>query len=97
MSIGSEEQLPNLKRSLDVVVLIELDIAISVARLGLRGRVDDVPAAVREKWELFETVTRSVIEHYRKLGLLVSVNGRGNIEAVHHEIVAALKQAGVLS
>lgn len=90
-----EEDLPNLHRELKVVLLIELDIATSVKRLGLRGRADDVPAAVREKWELFETVTRPVIEHYRKLGLLRTVDGRGNIEEVHDAIVAALIETGV--
>ncbi len=92
-----ELNLPKLQRTLDAVVLIELDIATSVKRLGLRGRTDDVPTAVREKWELFDTVTRPVIQHYRDLGLLVSVNGRGTIEEVHHEIVTALQKAGVLS
>jgi adenylate kinase len=91
-----ETSLPKLHRQLTAVLLIELDIATSVQRLGLRGRADDVPAAVREKWELFETVTHPVIEHYRELGLLVSVDGRGSIEEVHNEIMSALIKIGVV-
>jgi len=91
-----EANLPKFHRQLQIVLLIELDIATSVKRLGLRGRADDVPEAVRAKWELFETVTRPVIEHYRNQGLLVSVDGRGDIEEVHREITTALAKAGIL-
>jgi adenylate kinase len=85
-----ERELPGLERRLRRVVLIELDIETSMKRLGLRGRPDDAPVAIRAKWKLFEDVTRPVIDHYRELGLLTTVDGRGTIEQVHDEIVAAL-------
>ena len=85
-----DENLPKLHRELKAVVLIEIDIETSLKRLGLRGRADDAPDAVREKWKLFEDVTGPVIEHYRKLGLVVTVDGRGNIEKVHHRMHAAV-------
>ncbi len=85
-----DRELPRLNRRLRRVVLIDLDIESSLTRLGLRGRVDDAPDAIRAKYDLFEKVTRPVIEHYRELGLLLTVNGRGTIEEVHEEIVTAL-------
>jgi adenylate kinase len=87
-----EENLPKLHRRLKAVLLIELDIETSMERLGLRGRSDDAPAAVREKWKLFDDVTGPVVEHYRRLGLLHTVNGRGSIDQVHQEVEAALRK-----
>lgn len=90
-----EQTLPELGRTLVRVILIELDIETSMKRLGLRGRADDVPDAVREKWKLFEEYTIPVVEHFRAKGLLSTVNGRGTIEEVHQEIVHALEIAAV--
>jgi adenylate kinase len=85
-----ERELPGLDRRLRRVVLIELDIETSLERLGLRGRADDAPEAIRAKYELFENVTRPVVEHYESLGLLSRVDGRGSIEDVHEHIAAVL-------
>lgn len=84
------ENLPRFHRQLKVVLLIQLDIKTSMERLGLRGRADDAPEAVREKWKLFDDVTGPIIEHYRGLGLLTTVDGSGSIEQVHAEVEAAL-------
>ena len=90
-----DENLPRFNRKLKCVVLIELDIETSLERLGLRGRADDAPDAVREKWRLFEEVTGPVVEHYRKLGLLLTVDGRGGIEKVHHKMHAAVAKVAL--
>jgi len=87
-----EVNLPKLKRDLKCVVLIELDIETSMKRLGLRGRADDAPDAVREKWKLFEDVTGPVVEHYRQKGMLVTVDGRGGIEEVHQLMRATVSK-----
>jgi adenylate kinase len=85
-----ERELPRLGRQLMKVVLIDLGIETSLTRLGLRGRDDDAPKAIRAKYKLFQEITLPVAEHYRELGLLATVDGRGTIEEVHQEIVAAL-------
>ena len=90
-----DEHLPKLHRELKLAILIELDIETSMRRLGLRGRADDAPDAVRQKWQLFEEVTGPIVEHYRALGLLRTVNGRGSIDEVHEEIEAVLEQVAI--
>jgi adenylate kinase len=87
-----DANLPKFDRKLVAVVLIELDIETSMKRLGLRGRADDAPHAVREKWQLFDEVTRPVVEYYEKLGLLKRVDGRGSIEQVHELMKEALRE-----
>jgi adenylate kinase len=91
-----ESELGRFERRLRCVVLIKLDIDTSLERLRLRGRADDGVAAIKAKYELFETVTRPVIEHYREQGLLVEVDGRGTIEEVHSEIVSALEKEALI-
>jgi adenylate kinase len=91
-----DHELPKLDRKLVCVIMIELDIETSLKRLGLRGRADDLPAAIREKWALFEKITSPVVEHYRKLGLLEVVDGRGTIEEVHEEIVQVLEKVSMV-
>jgi adenylate kinase len=88
-----DERLPSYRRTLKLVLLIELDIETSMKRLGLRGRADDAPDAVREKWKLFDDVTGPIAQHYRELGLLRAVDGRGSIEQVHEQIETALLKA----
>jgi adenylate kinase len=91
-----EQELSKLGRELKRVVMIRLSLEISVKRLSTRGRADDSPDAIRAKWELFDEVTRPVAEHYRKLGLLTTIDGSGTIEEVHQLIEAALEEAAVL-
>ena len=86
-----DQNLPKYDRHLVKAVLIDLDIETSMKRLSLRGRADDTREAVREKWQLFDEVTRPVVGHYRDLGLLVTVDGRGSIEEVHGLMKKALE------
>ncbi|HUD11551.1 MAG TPA: nucleoside monophosphate kinase [Candidatus Saccharimonadia bacterium] len=88
-----QKNLPGLHRKLVKVIVIDLDVETSMRRLGTRGRADDGPAAVREKWQLFDTVTRPIVELYRESGILAHVDGRGGIQEVHELIVATLKEA----
>jgi len=85
-----DEELPLHHRTLRAVVLIELDPETILKRLGLRGRADDAPEAVQEKWDLYHTKTRPVIEHYDKMGLVRRVDGRGTIEEVRALVRAAI-------
>jgi adenylate kinase len=92
-----ERELPKLERRLRLVVLINLDIETSLKRLRQRGRADDSEAAIKAKFRLFDEVTRPVVEHYRELGLLAEVDGRGTIDEVHEDIVAVLEKEALIS
>jgi adenylate kinase len=86
-----DRELPKHQRELKRVIWVDLDIETSLQRLGLRGRSDDAPEAIRKKYEQLEEKTRPVIEHYERAGLLVHVDGRGSIEQVHELMKAALR------
>ncbi|MDO8434455.1 MAG: adenylate kinase [Candidatus Binatus sp.] len=56
----------------------------------LYQRADDAEATVRERLKVYETNTRPLLDHYRRLGLLAQVDGVGRTEEVEKRIVAAL-------
>jgi adenylate kinase len=54
-------------------------------------RDDDKPETIRKRLLVFHDLHDSVVEHYRKQGLLVEVAGSGDIEMIHGDIVKSLK------
>lgn len=78
------------------VLSIELVDDIAVERLLKRGRNDDTEQMIRTRLDWSRTEVQPVIEYYRPLGRLVTVNGDQSIEAVHAEIIAKLVAAGAL-
>ena len=54
-------------------------------------RPDDSEVTVRERLRVYENTTFPLIEHYRKLGKLVTVDGNGGIDAVYGRILDVLK------
>jgi adenylate kinase len=59
-------------------------------RAHTEGRADDDDAAIRKRFEEYKIKNEAVIEHFRKEGSLVEVNGEQSIEAVHAEVLKAL-------
>lgn len=72
-----------------------LNIVISeeeaVRRLLLRARSDDDESSIRARLAWFTTHVEPTLEHYRKKGLLVDVNGEQPAEDVHRDILLKLK------
>ena len=80
--------------ALDGVVLLSVDDAELVARLGRRaaaeGRADDNDDTIRRRLELYRSETEPLIDHYRAAGLLVEVDGLGGIDDVFARVANAL-------
>lgn len=53
-------------------------------------RDDDTEEAVMRRLELYEVQTLPVIQHYRRTGRLVSIDGRGESDDVFAAVVAAI-------
>ncbi|NLA65517.1 MAG: adenylate kinase [Leucobacter sp.] len=81
-------------RALDEVVLLEVDTDEVVARLlgraEVEGRVDDTEEVIRHRQEVYAEQTEPLIDLYSTRGLLVSVDGLGEVDAVTERIFAAL-------
>ena len=77
-----DDRLPELKLDLHKVVLLAIDRTESLRRLANRQRGDDDPVALEKRWQEFNAHTQPVIDHYRRAGRLVEVDGSGSVDQV---------------
>jgi adenylate kinase len=81
-------------RGLDAVVELVADHAEVVDRLLKRaqtqGRLDDTEAVIRRRLEVYTEQTAPLARVYGERGLLIDVDGTGEIDEVSRRIVAAL-------
>ncbi len=79
---------------LDAVVVLTADADELVARLLQRaqveGRADDTEDVIRRRQEVYAEQTEPLIEVYRDRGLLVEIDGMGDVDDVTGRIFAAL-------
>lgn len=81
---------------LDAVVVLTVDSEELVQRLLQRaqtdGRADDTEDVIRRRQEIYSEQTEPLIEVYRERGLLVEVDGMGEVDDVTSRIFAALDE-----
>lgn len=81
---------------LDAVISLAVDADELVARLTRRsetdGRADDTPEAIRTRQQVYADQTAPLLEVYRQRGLLVEVDGLGEVDEVTRRLFAALDQ-----
>jgi adenylate kinase len=84
--------------ALDAVVSLTVDRDELVARLLQRahveGRADDTEDVIRRRQEVYAEQTAPLLEVYGKRGLLVEVDGMGEIDVVTHRIFEGLDAGG---
>lgn len=80
--------------SLDAVVVLTVDPDEIVQRLLQRaqveGRADDTEEVIRRRQEVYAEQTEPLIGVYRERGLLVEVDGMGEVSDVTQRVFAAL-------
>ena len=86
--------------ALDVVVEITADAEAVVARLlkraGEQGRADDTEPVIRRRLEVYAESTAPLADIYAERGLLVQVDGMGEIDVVTDRIMEALAARGII-
>jgi adenylate kinase len=79
---------------LDAVVVLTVDAEELVQRLLHRaltdGRADDTEEVIRRRQEVYTEQTAPLIDVYRARGILVEVDGMGEVDEVTKRIFAAL-------
>ncbi|WP_376707718.1 adenylate kinase [Nocardioides alcanivorans] len=91
-----DSMLDDLDSSLDAVVVLTAELDELVQRLLQRahveGRADDTEEVIRRRQQVYAEQTEPLIAVYRERGLLVEVDGMGEIDAVTHRIFDSLEQ-----
>lgn len=89
-----DQLLASKGQTLDAVIRLVADQEEVVSRLRKRavdqGRVDDSEAAIRHRQEVYARETTPLIDVYRDNGLLIEVDGLGEIDDVSARIAEAL-------
>ena len=82
--------------ALDAVLELEVDEDAIVQRLlkraEIEGRVDDTEEIIRERQAIYRKETAPLAQHYDLVGLLVKVDGMGEVDEVTDRVMAALPQ-----
>ncbi|RMF10216.1 MAG: adenylate kinase [Candidatus Neomarinimicrobiota bacterium] len=92
---GLTNLLQALDQSLDAVVALTADREELIRRLLLRGktsgRTDDNLAVIRQRLDVYQTQTQPLVDYYQRTGLLVEVNGIGDIPEITERIIQAIE------
>lgn len=96
-----DELLASKGQALDAVIQLVADKDEIVSRLMKRaieqGRADDTEEAIRHRLDVFARETAPLIPVFRDRGLLIEVDGLGEIDEVSARIAAALDERGLIS
>ncbi|MBI2597310.1 nucleoside monophosphate kinase [Candidatus Daviesbacteria bacterium] len=80
------EQLRLFDPKFDRVIYLDVPEKEVMRRLMGRGRSDDAPKSIKTRLDLYYRQTRPLLDYYRKQGILVEVEGMGDIQTVQNEI-----------
>ena len=79
-----------LERVLELVVDVDDVVARLLKRAEIEGRADDTEDVIRERLAIYHRETQPLSDAYAERGLLVQVDGLGEIDDVTERIIAAL-------
>lgn len=77
-------------QGLDKVVVFDVDEDELTDRLLARGRADDTRETIHNRFDIYMEQTQPLIDIYEDRGLVVSVDGMGEVEEVTDRVLAAL-------
>lgn len=89
-----DTMLEELGTPLDAVVALDADHDVLMERMMKRaeieGRADDAPEVIAKRLEVYAAETAPLLNIYADRGVLVKINGVGDIDAIQANIVAEL-------
>jgi len=85
-----------LKRKIDCIIAIDVPRDELVRRIheraAISGRADDTEEVIRHRIELYDEQTQPVLDYYRVSGMLVTVDGSGEIAETNARICQTLER-----
>ena len=89
-----------LKRKIDCIIAIDVPRDELVRRIheraAISGRADDTEEVIRHRIELYDEQTQPVLDYYRVSGMLVTVDGSGEIAETNARICQTLERVMAL-
>jgi adenylate kinase len=78
---------------LDLVLVIDVPESDLVARLSARGRPDDDPETIAERFRQYTVLTQPLIDYYRRRSILRQIDGAGSPDRVFDRIRSTVDTA----
>ena len=88
-----DQMLAEYGTPLDVVLAFEVEESQLVDRLSHRGRSDDDPETIRERFRQYKRLTQPVMDYYRRKGLLQQIAAVGTQDEVFARVRSAIDAA----
>ena len=79
-----------LDRVLELTVDDEVVVGRLLKRAQVEGRSDDTEEVIRERMAIYHRETKPLSDTYRERGLLVAVDGLGEVDEVTQRILTTL-------
>lgn len=80
------EQTQIFDPKFDKVIYLNVPEDVVLDRLLKRGRMDDTEELIRQRLNLYYQQTETLLDYYRKQGILIEIDGMGSIEEVKSRI-----------
>ena len=78
--------LLDINQPLEIVFYLDIPDEVLVKRLLMRGRKDDNEETIKTRLKIYKDTTEPVIEHYKKLSLLIKINAVGDLKSISADI-----------
>ncbi len=91
-TVGQAEALADIAAP-RVVVNLDVPTELVLGRMLLRGRADDTEEAISRRLELYEEQTAPLVAYYDGLGILVAVDGVGDVQEVFARVTKTIDAA----
>jgi adenylate kinase len=92
-AVALDELLRCRGTPLNAALELRVDESEVVRRLAGRGRSDDQPEVIRQRLQAFYESNQALLDHYRRQGLLKSIDAVGTEEQILNRILAALRES----
>ena len=85
-AVSFDSFLAPLGRAVGAALLISVQDEIALKRVTQRGRGDDRDETARIRLEVYHRHTEPLVDYYRQRGLLVVIDGSGDVDSVAKEV-----------
>ena len=70
----------------DKVIYLKVSKDEVMRRLMERGRADDTQESIKTRLDLYFAQTQPLLDYYKNLGILVEIDGMGEVQKIQNEI-----------
>lgn len=80
------EQMKIFDPGFNKVFYLDVPQDMVIKRLMARGRADDTSELIRQRLDLYYKQTQPLLDYYKKMGILLNIDGRGEIEKIQQDL-----------